>query len=209
MKQEEPKKKKEKKIKKTILQKYNDLYFRLLGKQVNKSGFNDYNKYWYSTKEDIIKMFAKEVKDSGLSFTLHTKESKIEWKDDQRSVHIKGCMRISDGESDQALDIPIDGYAEDKGDKAMWKALTGMQKYFWLKTFNLQDNDLNDEPENNVEKGKISVEAKLWNFVSMITYHLNDPENNRLPRFDKAKEVFSGTQYEKFIDMIANNFNKK
>lgn len=146
--------------------KFYDLQQKLFGVQIEKSGFNKFSKYKYSTKEDVIKAVQEGIAGCGLYFIPRYEE--VEERDEVdgkgkvvTTANVKAIYRIGDMDSERYIDVPISGSARDTGDKAVWKAYTGIFKYFWMRTFGLQDNDLTVESENDsIDRTNKRVEEK-------------------------------------------------
>lgn len=167
-----------------IYKKFYDLQQKMFGVQVEKSGLNKFSNYAYSTKEDVVKAVKSGIEHSGLIFIPTYPSDKFKLIDVYGDKVDKGgkvypntrlssraemvmVMLIIDPETGEKMEIELPGSAEDTQDKAVWKSYTGLFKYFWMRTFGLQDDDLSVEPENDdpVEpssnvKGKQSNQPK-------------------------------------------------
>lgn len=127
--------------------------------RVAKSGYNDFHKYHYSTEADILTMVKAAALEAGLVIlTSVTSEIGMYFIEKPpiregfpvvpeavRWAKVVLSYQIVDTDTDEKVDGTFDGYAEDKGDKAIYKATTGASKYFLMKFFGVATGD---DPEN-------------------------------------------------------------
>lgn len=111
--------------------------------RVPKRGRNDFHKYDYATEADIVEAVRGGLAERGVllvpSVQQVTKEGDI--------VRLLTRYTFTDGTSALPFDIPSEG--QDKGDKAVYKALTGGTKYALLKFFLIPTGD---DPERDDQK---------------------------------------------------------
>lgn len=110
---------------------------------VPKRGRNDFHKYDYATEADIANtvrqaLAARHVMlvPSVLGETRHP----VGEKGSVLTV-LEMEMEFLDGETGETLLKPWRGYGSDKEDKGGYKAMTGAEKYFLLKTFLMPTGD--------------------------------------------------------------------
>lgn len=120
-------------------------------KRMNKDGFNSFNKYNYLSETQITETI-KELFDKHRivfhfqSEVTETKEYQGGKGDTQFLVTAKIHYAFYDVESGEKLDGIVYGQGADKGDKGLYKAITGAIKYLYMKTFNIPTGD---DPEND------------------------------------------------------------
>lgn len=200
--------------------KFQSLQAELYGTPVKQSGFNKLQNYNYSTKGDIVEAIAPAVKKGGLVFIPIYSSVKSYERATKMGVtygiKINGFMRVLDPETGESTDIPMRSRAEDSSDKALWKAYTGFQKYFWLRTFGLKDSDNTDEPENDAEKtqgssqkGNAPAEKVAdGNSVALFDYIKQNVENgSKKVNWDKARSLLKGTPQEKELEELYQKHN--
>lgn len=116
--------------------------------KVNKSGYNSFQKYKYVTEGDLIDAVRDELVKNGLMITtsvIHSNTSQ-QAGSDQYMTHVVLKHTIIDVDSGESLDVQSAGSGADKLDKGVYKAITGANKYFLLKTFLMAGDD---DPEND------------------------------------------------------------
>lgn len=125
--------------------------------RIPKRGRNDFHKYDYATEADIAATVRAELA------ARHVMLIPAIVGESRHSVGEKGSvltvlemeMEFLDGESGESIKKPWRGYGTDKEDKGGYKAMTGGEKYFLLKTFLMPTGD---DPERE-ERGAKSVVA--------------------------------------------------
>lgn len=117
--------------------------------KVNKSGYNSFQKYKYVTEGDLIDAVREELVKKGLmvlTSVAQSQELPTMEGSDQRVTQVVLKHTIIDTTSGEQLDVYSAGQGADKLDKGVYKAITGANKYFLLKTFLLSGDD---DPEND------------------------------------------------------------
>jgi len=136
-----------------------------------KEGFNNFNNYNYLMEAQVTTKI-KELMDKNKvvfhyqSEVSETKEYQGAKGDTQFLVTVKITYAFYDVESGEKLDGVVYGQGADKGDKGIYKAITGAIKYLYMKTFNIPTGN---DPE------KDSPELKSKSYPSYI------PVANRMP----------------------------
>jgi len=139
-----------------------ELYKKILAVQkvlepLEKNGWNDFQKYRYSTAGDVLLPVQRACNEQGLIVLADCIESKIE--PGRASVIVR--LTVTDSETGESLSVTAPGYAEDyswkdnrpSGDKAVYKAITGATKYAIRSCFCLPSDD---DPERSPQKLTIS-----------------------------------------------------
>lgn len=113
---------------------------------IPKNGYNSAQSYHYATEADVLEAFRKELIKEQVFITssLESVESKPEGYGVLTTVTMSYI--IYDLDSDESLPLIFAGQGMDKGDKGIYKAYTGSNKYFLLKTFWLPTYE---DPEND------------------------------------------------------------
>ena len=141
----------------------NELYKKILAVQkvlepLEKTGWNDFQKYNYSTAGDVLLPVQRACNEQGLIVIADCIESKIE--PGRASVVVR--LSVVDTETGESLSVTAPGYSEDfsykdnrpNGDKAVYKAITGATKYAIRSCFCLPSDD---DPEHTPQKLKITA----------------------------------------------------
>jgi hypothetical protein len=147
----------------TITNPKKELYKKILAVQkvlepLEKTGWNDFQKYNYSTAGDVLLPVQRACNEQGLIVIADCIESKIE--PGRASVVVR--LTIIDTETGESLSVTAPGYSEDfsykdnrpNGDKAVYKAITGATKYAVRSCFCLPSDD---DPEHTPQKLKIAA----------------------------------------------------
>lgn len=113
---------------------------------IPKNGWNEKQKYAYAMEADVLEAFRKELIKENVFITssLMGENSKPEGWGILTTVNM--TYTIYDLESDEILSLEFAGQGMDGGDKGIYKAYTGANKYFLLKTFWLPTYE---DPEND------------------------------------------------------------
>lgn len=116
--------------------------------RIPKRGRNDFHKYDYATEADIAATIRQELA------SRHVMLIPAIIGEQRHAVGEKGSvltvlemeMEFWDGETGESIVKPWRGYGSDKDDKGGYKAMTGGEKYFLLKTFLMPTGD---DPEQH------------------------------------------------------------
>ena len=126
--------------------------------RIQKHGRNTFHNYDYATEADIVAAIRGELAQRCVLLVPSiTGESR-------HSVGDKGSwltvlemeMEFLDGESGESVTKPWRGYGTDKEDKGGYKAMTGGERYFLLKTFLIPTGD---DPEVDEQQPKAARRA--------------------------------------------------
>jgi hypothetical protein len=111
--------------------------------RIPKRGRNDFHKYDYATEADIAATVRKELADRHVMLVPSIVGESRHAVGEKGSVLtvLEMEMEFLDGESGESLKKPWRGYGTDKEDKGGYKAMTGGEKYFLLKTFLMPTGD--------------------------------------------------------------------
>lgn len=113
--------------------------------RVPKSGRNEFHRYDYATEADIVAAVRGGLASRGVM--LIPSITKCEWSERSTKSGVTKVATITvrftflDGESDQRIEFDGMGQGEDASDKAVYKAMTGAEKYALLKTFLIPTGD--------------------------------------------------------------------
>lgn len=121
-----------------------------LVERVAKNGKNELQGYRYVTEADVLECVRGALAERHVMLIPHieaTAWAELPTKSGgtQRLCTVNIRFDFMDGESGDVLSVPMVGQGMDAGDKALYKALTGAEKYVVLKTFLVSTGD---DPEN-------------------------------------------------------------
>jgi hypothetical protein len=143
-----------------LMQKLNDIMSSI--QPMEKLGLNTFSNYKYLSDEQIIMTVRKELCKNGVHMIVSTKDAMIVeavCKMTRVYVEVK-FFDVTDGE---CITVQGIGDGADKGDKGIYKAITGAVKYVLIKNFMLPTGD---DPEVNSEhdkpsRSKLDVAAEI------------------------------------------------
>jgi len=110
---------------------------------VAKRGRNEFHKYDYATESDIVSAVRRKLAEQHVILLPAVTKCHREPVGDKGSVltHLEMVFTFIDGDSDERLSSTWLGAGTDKEDKGAYKAMTGAEKYFLLKTFMIPTGD--------------------------------------------------------------------
>ena len=117
--------------------------------RVPKRGRNTFHGYDYATEADIASEIRRELAARGVMLIPSIDDMTREAVGEKGQILtiLKMTMTFIDGETGETLNRPWMGAGTDKEDKGLYKAMTGGEKYFLLKTFLIPTGD---DPERDV-----------------------------------------------------------
>ena len=131
-------------------------------KDVAKSKENTYDRYRYAQLEDYRDAIVAGLGTFGLSITTSVDEiTRLEDRPTknggtEHAVQVKLTQRIIH-ESGEWIETVVYGEGQDRGDKAIYKAITGARKYGLAAALNLATSD---DPENDDQPPKPKQQAQ-------------------------------------------------
>ena len=145
--------------------------------RVAKNGENSFQHYKYAMEADLVDairpLLAAEnivvlptlVESSRYQHT-NAKENSVFITD------VKVKWTFEDGDSGETRELVFPGCGQDSGDKGIYKALTGSEKYMLMKTFLIATGD---DPEKDEGKGLDKEECAPIKGAKVRHYNLNKP----------------------------------
>ncbi len=127
---------------------------------IPKKGYNAFHKYHYATEADILTV-KQTLNEHGLIVLPTTLEEETGFRDAGRSwARVTLLFRVFDVDSGEEIDARFTGYAEDSNDKAIYKATTGANKYFYLKFFGIATEDDPERDETPATKPSLAARSQ-------------------------------------------------
>jgi hypothetical protein len=132
---------------------------------VPKRGHNDHFHYDFATEADV----AAAIRSGLAKRHIALLPSLLDWKDETTILKgergeksktittVKLSYAFVDGETGERFECPWAGRGEDSSDKGLFKAITGGNKYFLLKCFQIPTGD---DPENDKQDKQDRSERK-------------------------------------------------
>jgi len=125
-------------------------------KYIKKNGFNKFNNYSYATESDVAEKVREVLADQQVimlpDVVEHSTREHVNRKGNTEYIAtVKVKFTFIDGETGEELSIHSAGEGQDAGDKAVYKAITGAQKYALMKAFMIPTGD-DPEGDNGVDE---------------------------------------------------------
>lgn len=120
---------------------------------IAKDKRNEFHKYDYVSDEAIVTAIRKAMIEVGLVAI----PNQHDYKRDGDIVTLAVGYTLIDVETGEGLNTTAYGEGKDSGDKAVYKAATGAEKYFFLKTFLIPTGD---DPEKETAASKAKSQPK-------------------------------------------------
>lgn len=133
--------------------------------RVPKRGRNEFHRYDYATEADIVQVVRHEMASrqvmlipSVQNHERHDITTKKNERGDPLTV-LHMTFTFIDGETDQRLEMPWIGVGQDGGDKGVYKAMTGGEKYLLMKVFLMPTGDDPEATSERREAKKVERDA--------------------------------------------------
>src|SRR5690606_33447300 len=132
-------------------------------KYIKKNGFNKFNNYSYATESDVAEKVREVLADQQVimlpDVVEHSTREHVNRKGNTEYIAtVKVKFTFIDGETGEELSIHSAGEGQDAGDKAVYKAITGAQKYALMKAFMIPTGD-DPESDSGVDRRNASQEG--------------------------------------------------
>ena len=157
---------------------------------IQKTGTNTFDKYNYATEADVLALIRKEfikhkllvILDGKPDHTLHRVEGSKQPFMSELTVH----YAIVDADTGAYHTFSVVGLGQDRGDKAVYKAFTGANKYALLKLFQLPTGD---DPESEASS---SDNPKATELIQRLGGLLMDATKGNKEEASRALSIFDG-----------------
>ena len=155
--------------------------------RVPKNGWNDFHKYKFAMESDIVESIRGELSKRNVfifpSITHHNRVTK-EGEKGGYLTDINVLWTFVDGDSGEERVISVPGCGEDKGDKGLYKAFTGSEKYMLTKSFLIPTGD---DPEN--DGGDKPEPPRQGREYKLNPTPVQQPDDPRYPRTGRIAAV--------------------
>lgn len=150
-----------------FLQKKNKARKTIFSKGViKKEGFNSFSNYSYVTESQYKSIFNEVLSTHDLEFSFNCKNHEIydhEVKNSTlRGVFVEAEATLSDVTTGYSETSTVYGDAQDSGDKALYKALTGALKYYIANTFLVESGDDAEKDTLEIKKSPKQPQKILY-----------------------------------------------
>jgi ERF superfamily len=129
---------------KTLIKKLSEVMKQV--KYIEKKGFNKFHQYKYATESDVAEKVREVLAENNVmmipSLVSHsTREHTNAKGKTEYIVTVDMEFNFYDGDSGETIVFKMSGEGQDAGDKAIYKAVTGAQKYALMKVFMIPTGD--------------------------------------------------------------------
>ena len=160
---------------------------------MEKDGFNAFSKYKYLTETQVTIKMKHLLNEVGVLFTYSSEVAEIRDIGSQTGVVVRITYRFWDIDTGDYIENSVDGIGADKGDKGVYKGITGAIKYIYMKTFNIPTGD---DPENEKAEPKAKV-VNTPNLNKLKAMLLERGAKNEKEALDKLFEA-TGVDWKTF-----------
>lgn len=116
-------------------------------RRVAKNGRNDFHRYDYATESDILETVRPIMVKHNLHIGFDVTDVRENHKNEKQIITVAlMVVTVTDCETGYSEKHQWAGSGEDSGDKGLYKAMTGGQKYFLMKFFSIPTGD---DPESD------------------------------------------------------------
>jgi hypothetical protein len=125
-------------------------------KYIQKTGYNSFHKYKYATEADVNERIREELAKLNVLMIPSVKSctNRIHTTSKgnlENIITVEMEFTFYDGDSDEKLSLTSYGEGQDSGDKGVYKAITGAQKYALMKAFMIPTGD-DPEADSSVDE---------------------------------------------------------
>jgi hypothetical protein len=137
-------------------------------KYIQKRGINKHFGYKYATEADVNEKVREELANQNVIMLPSMKSHSLrETKTKNGNTEYIACVDMDftfvDGETGESLTISMSGEGQDNGDKAIYKAISGTQKYALMKVFMIPTGNDPEGDEGADERNNTNTNGNSGN----------------------------------------------
>lgn len=185
---------------KTLFKKLLDVWQEMPG-YVRKEGYNSFHKYKYNSEAQIKEIFMPLLRKAGILFTCGILSQDTEAIEGQIFTKISVKYRFIDTESGEILEDIFQGQGSDKGDKGLYKAITGAIKFIFSSNFLMVTGDDPEKEDEELEKMKEKAKV-LFQELKIKNPDKVKEFSSLVPQFSSPGNGNPKQYYEKAISML-------
>lgn len=154
-------------------------------KYIQKTGFNSFHKYKYATEADVNEKVREELAKQNVAMlpSMMAHEMRTHTNRNGATEYIT-CVDMSftfvDGDSGESLSINMSGEGQDAGDKGIYKAIAGAQKYALMKVFMIPTGD-DPEADEGVDERNHAPAKKSLQKAQTAPPQADKPKQDKSP----------------------------
>jgi hypothetical protein len=141
---------------------------------IQKSGYNSFQKYSYAEEAAIVSACRVELARRHIMILPAIQQ--VNREDTLTTIFTE--YTIIDGESDERLRFIWAGTGADKGDKGLYKAITGSQKYFLMKMFMMPTGDDAETESPVVADSDTAFQKAYVDWLEMLNRLAEQPSSS-------------------------------
>ena len=141
---------------------------------IQKSGYNSFQKYSYAEEAAIVSACRVELARRHIMILPAIQQ--VNREDTLTTIFTE--YTIIDGESDERLRFIWAGTGADKGDKGLYKAITGSQKYFLMKMFMMPTGDDAETESPVVADSDTAFQKAYVDWLEMLNTLAEQPSSS-------------------------------
>lgn len=174
---------------------------------IQKRGHNKFHGYHYATEADVNEKIREVMAEKNVvmlpCMKAHTmRETKTAKGDIEYIVCVDMDFTFIDADSGETYTVPMSGEGQDRGDKAIYKAISGCQKYVLMKTFMIPTGD---DPEEETPSGATPTTNKPKPSESTPS----SQELNALATEMKKAGLLKSDQMHKYMDTTVGHHDTR
>jgi len=165
---------------------------------IAKDGSNDFQHYSFQSETAIKYAVESAIRDAGIRIipqyeVINQYDKTSKRGGENHFVDVMGTFTITDGDNSIVGTMP--GSGQDSGEKAMAKACTSAQKYFYKQLFNITDRDEDPDADDSNPGGGYKGNQKIAEQVA-----------NPTPATDEQKDTL-GKLFQSIADSAKVDLN--
>jgi hypothetical protein len=199
-------------------------------KYIEKKGFNKFHGYKYATESDVAEKVREVLAEQNVmmvpNLVQHSMREHVNAKGKtEYIVAVDMEFKFYDGDSGEELTFHMSGEGQDAGDKGIYKAITGAQKYALMKVFMIPTGDdpeadnsvdeRNESQNNQPSKGQAATEKQLNLITKLLAdvakaMNITKEESYKTlqKHMKKDMEWFTPADASKAIEILNTALNK-
>ena len=132
---------------------------------IQKRGHNKFHNYTYATEADVAEKVREVLAENNVIMIPNMLSHEVMEKTNRQGnleyiVTVNMEFTFMDGDSGEIITYHMSGQGQDAGDKGIYKAVTGAQKYALMKAFMIPTGDYPEADESVDERNNTKEETK-------------------------------------------------
>lgn len=142
-------------------------------KYIQKRGFNKFHKYHYATEADVNEAVQEHFSKLNIIMIPSLKSQEVREvttrsKNTEYVTTVHMDFTLIDGDSGESLTFSMSGSGQDPGDKGIFKAISGCQKYALMKMLMIPTGDDPELDEDPQQRGNTSQQSNKTSIINTL-----------------------------------------